>query len=169
MSAQFESRFYNKTERDERIIKMHLAGQRNQDIVLALGLTRNAVAGVLSRWRTENKIPAPVRSREGRPIMGGGLNESGKAYTLPDKKEPKAKASAGTVDPYAPGTFAPDARMAESYEAQVNARTCGYIGGDPRDSGAQFCGEGRRNGSSYCEFHHALCLKPNQPGPVCDE
>lgn len=145
---------FRNTERDARVIELHNKGFSNADITRRMGLSHNIVAGVLSRWREVNKIPAPARVAPAKKADSAAMATPmpvaiGRAEIMRQVWEMrKARATAMPGDTMA------------GFEAQVAADCCRYIGGEMRDGGAQFCGAPRAAGRSYCAHHQAACTRP---------
>jgi hypothetical protein len=103
---------------------------------LGRDFTRNMVVGKLARLGVK-----PVRTIRVKPVSG----------VIVWTKQPKAKKAK-------PAPFTPTITVA-SYDDVVNADGCRFIGGDPHDGTAVYCGHTRRPGSLYCDGHYATCFR----------
>jgi len=155
-------------ERDAVLRELAAAGQSATVIAARLGCTRNAVigraarkgvqlnchsdhggkAGAAARARERAKAPAkPAQRPKGAPVNNRNLAAWAAAQKVAARVEPPA--------------LPPAPRLTGSRSiAAVGRRDCRYIGARPELVTVDtpiFCGHRAREGSSYCEEHHALC------------
>lgn len=119
--------------------------------------TRNSIIGRAHRMklarrrnpgnRTTRKPRSPKLLRVKRPVGKRRIScvKLGNAGQVP---RPKPVAIAPCQPPLMLGLM------------DISDATCRFPIGDPKDTNFGFCGHNPKDGSSYCEGHHALCYVP---------
>lgn len=113
--------------------------------------SKGSIIGKAKRLREKALIAAgepipPPKPRLPKPMKLQAMNRSDPSQ----KKAPTHVALHGE-------TLAP---LGLPGEPLPSARACAYISGDPREAMWAYCARPVRGGSSYCESHHSLCLRP---------
>jgi hypothetical protein len=147
------------TPKDEKLlIKMWKAGKTGLQIAEKIGTTRNAVMGKLKRLRDKGLIEyktVPVKREDEK-----NFKIRGNLLFLPIRnrriireiKSGKRDAPQVFVSPEAKNLRKPPVRFAD-----LTSRSCKFVINDGNPKDFLFCGDDRKDGSSYCERHHKMC------------
>lgn len=159
------SRFWTE-ERVEKVRGFLAEGLSAAQVGQKIGATRNAVIGIAFRKRLGMNAPGLHAGRPAAPAAPKAANPSrsvGKINTAAPVA-PTARLLATPVEV----ALEFDKKLWRSPQwpvrraAFMRAGDCRYPFGDPRDADFGFCGEARREGSSYCAGHHRLCHTPSR-------
>lgn len=131
-------------ERTEQCVKLWNEGLSANHIASRLGgVSRNAVIGKIHRMGLSHTSP-------GRPFR-----TYGKRIKASKPRKPKRVPAFGK--PLPPEQPTPDKLFGL---ADLESNQCRFPYGDPQEPGFGFCGCETQMGSSYCPWHHHLCLVP---------
>jgi hypothetical protein len=147
------------SEDDQEILELWKKGLTGAQIAKKTYNTRNAVMGKLYRWRQagiinykstktrEAAIKEQVRIKNRKEALG-----KGKPRNVVKKELPLIK-FLDNLPP--PPPLTEPARFME-----LTAQSCRFVvsGGVAKDF--RFCNHPKKDGSSYCPEHHALCYVP---------
>lgn len=140
-TSEFERTKFSWTpDRVKLLEQLRTAGKSAQLIADEIGTSRGSVIGKLDRM---GLLSVPVTE-----ARVWGVNRS-VVRVVPDPQPPK-----GTP---APGIASKALALAQAADG------CRYGYGDPKHDNFRFCCEPKREGSSYCDPHHARCNVPVQP------
>lgn len=162
----------------DTLVKMHGEGKSFSQIAKVIpGATRNAVIGKAKRMKLpprENRYAESqhthrrtVNGRDGHRGASGGLGQS-KANSIIHRVEGRLKAERARqegrfanrdAEPFRAGRLPRDDEGVDvtaliAFAARRINHECAWIPGDPLD-GAMCCGEPVKDGSQWCEAHHA--------------
>jgi len=151
------------TDKEKSIVTMWNKNMSGQEIGDELGITRNAVMGILNRLRLKGVVgykvkPKTYRKRSQKPV------EAPKPIA-PPKAPPKPKPQPArnpdqlvmavledrSLPPHGPVTL-----------MKLHHRSCRYIVSDVKGAETLFCGRMKTTGA-YCAEHHQLCYVPSIP------
>lgn len=133
------------TERAEQIAAMWADGLSGGQIATRLGLTRNAVIGMVRRLELPKRRTAVKWCRTNvRP---------------PRAKQPPYKTYENFARDIAP-TLADPSPDDVIGILQLTERTCRWPIGDPQDAGFGFCGRDAVLGKPYCSGHAVVAFEP---------
>lgn len=145
----------NETQR--RVRDMWEANYPTRDIGAALGMTKNAVCGMLKRMR-DNGIQLSSRSNK-PPALRDKVKKIAtlKKVTALKKRPSPSVTIAVEHEPIVPD---PPLRRKQGPVGllDLHALSCRYIINGTRGANALFCGEVKETGS-YCAAHAALCFR----------
>jgi len=147
------------TPKDEKLmIKMWLDGKTGLQIAEKLGLTRNAVMGKLKRLRDKGMIeykmvPAKRVGRNQKKTQTNLLYFPIKnRRILREVREGKREAPKIFVSEEAKNLRKSPVRFFD-----LTNTSCKFVINDGEPQNFLFCGDDRKDGSSYCERHHKMC------------
>ena len=145
MSAPFK---WNPAEVN-RLIALWKTGASASTIAgeFGCGLTRNAILGKIDRLRREGVDLGPKRQ--------GGARKA-------TRRQAKAPVLRQRVKPASKSAMLPT-QMNPTTLLDLGPRQCRFPIDDintPGTAETLFCGAHQRDGSSYCEHHHARCMTP---------
>jgi hypothetical protein len=150
-------------DREKRILAMWEKNMTGGEIGNAIGITRNAVMGILGRLRARGhvgyKVPPPAyRKRVRKGVEPQKTSEPPKPST---KTKPKPAANPDqfemvvlkdlSLPPHGPVTL-----------MKLHRLSCRYIISEVKGSETLFCGKMKTTGA-YCAEHHELCYVPSMP------
>jgi hypothetical protein len=162
-----------KEDLDARMIELWEAGTPSSEIARELGITRNAVAGKLHRFKFSGRIvqknidkrldaiKANVRQleKERHTIVAAQTNQKVSVYKIEDKLVSLFKVDITQIDiPLSP-TLQIEATAPANKPVQfdkLTARSCRFIINDGPAENFLFCGQ-EKAGRSYCKAHASLC------------
>lgn len=158
---------------DDRMIELWEKGIPSSQIAKELGITRNAVAGKLHRFKFSGRIAqknidkrfdaikADLRQleKERKTIASAQANPNVSVYKIEDKSIslPKVETETygETVNLIVCREVPPPVGKSLKFE-QLTAKSCRFILNDGPASGFLFCGK-EKTGRSYCDEHSKLC------------
>jgi GcrA cell cycle regulator len=154
-------------ETEARLFELWKAGHAGSVIAnIMRAPSRSAVIGKLHRLGYTAKHPdAPARTKDMISARGtrtriaggghGGKRVAGGVVTAPVKRQPVAKLmTSAAIFPI---------QMNPTRFLDLTAKQCRFPIDDintPGSADTLFCGAYQRDGSSYCEHHHARCMTP---------
>ena len=123
--------------------EMFHEGRHGSEIASELGRSRDSVIGKLRRLGLKRGKSQPVKRKETRFSLASTVNPT-------DNGSRRA--------PYVPKA---DEEQPERLSClfDLEANSCRWPFGDPRQPDFGFCGADRKPGSSYCRTHHAVAYK----------
>ena len=132
------------------ILEMWQTGLSGGQISRNLGITRNAVMGILGRCRAAGKIDYRIDMERIKTI---------RANTA-DLERKRASIIGEFLHLAVAGGDLPSNRPTSGITLmKLKPSSCRYIVGKNADDESLFCGE-QRGTSSYCKTHHKLCYTP---------
>jgi len=147
------------TPKDEKlIIKMWKDGKTGLQIAEKIGTTRNAIMGKLKRLRDRGEIEYKTVPNKRTSKTRVKAKENLRYLPIRNRRIIR-EVKAGKRE--APQIFvseeAKNLRKTPVRFFDITNHSCKFIinDGDPKDF--LFCGDDRKDGSSYCERHHKMC------------
>jgi hypothetical protein len=134
----------------DAIVEMWKAGSSGGQIAVNLGITRNAVMGILGRCRAAGKIDYRVDAERIKALK----------YRVITAEAKRAVAIGEFLHSAIAGGDLPDNKPPNGITLmKLQPHSCRYIIGRNADDEALFCGQ-QRDKASYCKTHHKLCYTP---------
>ncbi len=146
------------TEKAVALLKQYWnSGWPTIDIAEKLGTTRNAVIGRVDRLKRRGELEARF--------------SDGKGYNKTKRSEKRVKATAAPVplrhfinSKPVPPTPLPETPLSSAFLGlafeELEPWQCRYPAGGDRGKPITFCGQRRRQDSSYCDHCHNICWVP---------
>jgi hypothetical protein len=150
-------------EKQKRILEMWERNMTGSEIANAIGITRNAVMGILDRMRkrglAEYRLSPEARRKPVRKAVKASVST----------ELPKAQAKASTQPEPDPDQFVMTVLEDKSIPPHgpvtmmnLHYLSCRYIISDVNGAETLFCGKMKTTGA-YCAEHHQLCYVPPAP------
>ena len=125
--------------RDSTIIHLWNKNYTGSEIAAELGITRNAVMGVVHRFRRKGLV---------------GYKPETKTVNTTPRPRPKA-----TLKPKEKPLVYTEGKV--TFAELQQSRQCHYVVNDGHASSYLFCGKPQERGS-YCEHHASICYMPSK-------
>ena len=153
------------TENEKLVIKMWEDGKTASEIAIAVGISRNAIAGKLHRLRTSHAIGYKSLQRRVAAMKANATKMDRKIVRvgearLKEMELEQAKSAKEDIRPLAMEPVRkPTGRPVPLMK--LGPLSCRYVVSGVMTKDFLFCNEVKKTGSSYCPEHHARCCVPN--------
>lgn len=153
-------------DKKQKVIELWALQMTTREIGMAVGMTKNAVCGLMKRMR-DSGVDLPKRPGTGhsRGAKREKIAKVEKVTMLKEKaaKKPKELSPEVLIPVVPPPVPKPPEKTGRFRFIDLRPNSCRYVVSGKRAEEFLFCGEPKKRGA-YCAEHAKLCYVPLQKG-----